>query len=71
MRRELRDIMDAHHATHAQIGRFYRFSDSMDAGSRSLLDTIKRALDPHALLNPGALLPVPHSEANSMTQDSR
>ncbi len=71
LRRELRDIMDAHHATHAQIGRFYRFSDSMDAGSRSLLDTIKRALDPHALLNPGALLPVPHSEANSMTQDSR
>jgi hypothetical protein len=55
LRTELRDVLDAHDAVHAQIGRFYRLTDLMDAGSRDLLTRVKRALDPDARMNPGAL----------------
>lgn len=55
LRTELRDILDAHQATHAQIGRFYRFDTMMDPGSRTLVARIKQALDPDSTLNPGAL----------------
>jgi D-lactate dehydrogenase (cytochrome) len=59
LRAELCAIMGQHQAIHAQIGRFYAYADRIDAGSRALLERIKRALDPHALLNPGALVPLP------------
>lgn len=59
LRRELCDIMDRHQATHAQIGRFYRFAQLMDSGSRALLERIKLALDPQGTMNPGALLDTP------------
>lgn len=52
---ELRDVLDAHDAVHAQIGRFYRLTELMDPGSRDLLARVKRALDPDARMNPGAL----------------
>jgi D-lactate dehydrogenase (cytochrome) len=55
LRAELRDILDAHDAVHAQIGRFYRLTELMDPGSRDLLARVKRALDPEARMNPGAL----------------
>jgi D-lactate dehydrogenase (cytochrome) len=55
LRAELRDILDAHDAVHAQIGRFYRLTELMDPGSRDLLTRVKRALDPDARMNPGAL----------------
>jgi D-lactate dehydrogenase (cytochrome) len=55
LRAELRDILDAHDAVHAQIGRFYRLAELMDPGSRDLLGRVKRALDPEARMNPGAL----------------
>jgi len=55
LRAELRDILDAHDAVHAQIGRFYRLTELMDPGSHDLLARVKRALDPAARMNPGAL----------------
>ena len=42
-------------AVHVQIGRFYRLTELMDPGSRDLLARVKRALDPAARMNPGAL----------------
>ena len=55
LRAELSDILDAHGAVHAQIGRFYRLTELMDAGSRDLLARMKRTLDPDGRMNPGAL----------------
>lgn len=55
LRAELRDILDAHDAVHAQIGRFYRLTELMDPGSRDLLALVKRALDPRGHMNPGVL----------------
>jgi D-lactate dehydrogenase (cytochrome) len=55
LRAELREILEAHDAVHSQIGRFYRLTELMDPGSRDLLARVKRALDPEARMNPGAL----------------
>jgi D-lactate dehydrogenase (cytochrome) len=55
LRRDLRDVMDRHGATHTQIGRFYRLPDALDAGSAGMLRRIKTALDPNRIMNPGVL----------------
>lgn len=55
LRAGLRDVLDHHGAVHAQVGRFYRFTELMDSGSRDLLIRVKRALDPERRMNPGAL----------------
>ena len=54
-RAELRDVFGRHGAVHAQVGRFYRFSELMDPGSHDLLKRIKQALDPEGRMNPGVL----------------
>ena len=55
LRLRLRDILDAHGAVHAQIGRFYRYADALDPGGADLARRVKAALDPERRLNPGAL----------------
>lgn len=55
LRLELRDIMDTHQAVHAQLGRFYRYADTLESGSLDLVGRIKQALDPDRRMNPGVL----------------
>ena len=55
LRQELCDIMDTHQAVHAQLGRFYRYTDLMTAGSSDLVRRIKQVLDPRGRINPGVL----------------
>jgi FAD/FMN-containing dehydrogenase len=55
LRVALRDVLDAHGAVHAQIGRFYRFTERMDPGSAALVRLVKAALDPEGRMNPGVL----------------
>jgi D-lactate dehydrogenase (cytochrome) len=55
VRGELRDVFARYGAVHAQVGRFYPLTQTMDAGSRELLTRIKHALDPGGRMNPGSL----------------
>jgi FAD/FMN-containing dehydrogenase len=54
-RAELRDIFDAHGATHLQIGKYYPYLDTMGPGEKSLLQSVKKALDPAHIVNAGNL----------------
>ncbi len=42
-------------ATHFQIGRAYRYRDSLDPQADALLQSIKRQVDPDGIINPGSL----------------
>lgn len=55
MKGEIIALMHAHGASHFQIGRVYPYLDGRNAAAVALLRAIKAALDPHAILNPGAL----------------
>jgi D-lactate dehydrogenase (cytochrome) len=55
LRGELREVFAAYGAVHAQVGRFYPFTERLDPGSRDLLERVKRALDPEGRMNPGSL----------------
>jgi D-lactate dehydrogenase (cytochrome) len=55
LRGELREVFARYGAVHAQVGRFYSLTERMDAGSRELLERVKRALDPEGRMNPGSL----------------
>ena len=54
-RRALTEVMDAHGAVHAQVGRFYPLADRMAPGAAELLRRVKSMLDPDSRMNPGAL----------------
>lgn len=55
LKRELVDLFFEHQAVHFQIGRTYRFRDSLDPAADALLQAIKRQVDPQNLMNPGTL----------------
>lgn len=52
------DLIEAgfqHGGAHVQIGKVYPFTRERDGGAMSLLEALKRELDPQGLCNPGAL----------------
>ncbi|MEE4200232.1 FAD-binding oxidoreductase [Erythrobacter sp.] len=49
------DIFFEHDAVHFQIGRTYRYRDSLDPRADALLKAVKVELDPRGLMNPGSL----------------
>ncbi len=51
----LRDLFASHGAVATQLGRYYPYRESLTPASRAVFDRLKRALDPHNILNPGAL----------------
>ncbi len=55
LRDELREIMRAHDAEHAQLGRFYPYLPLLEPGAQALATRIKDALDPGRRMNPGVL----------------
>jgi len=55
LRQEIIDLFFAHEAIHFQIGRTYRYRESLSPAADALLLAIKRQLDPHGLMNPGSL----------------
>jgi FAD/FMN-containing dehydrogenase len=48
-------LMRRHGGTHFQIGRLYPYLDGRAAASTALVRTLKQALDPDGIINPGAL----------------
>lgn len=55
MKADIVELMHAHGAAHLQIGKQYPYLRDRNAPSVALLRAIKAALDPNAILNPGAL----------------
>jgi D-lactate dehydrogenase (cytochrome) len=55
LKRALIETMQTHGASHFQIGRAYPYQQRLAPPARALLGTIKQQLDPHNLMNPGAL----------------
>ena len=55
LKRAIIDTFHDHDAVHFQIGRTYRYRDSLEPRADALLQAIKRELDPRGLMNPGAL----------------
>lgn len=49
------DIFFDHDAVHFQIGRTYRYRDSLAPAADALLKAVKAELDPKGLMNPGSL----------------
>ena len=49
------DLFHDHGAVHFQIGRTYRYRDSLDPAAEALLLAVKKQVDPHGLMNPGSL----------------
>jgi FAD/FMN-containing dehydrogenase len=52
---DLAEIFIEHGAVNQQIGKFYPYKDAMAADTWSLLEDIKRSVDPDGLMNPGSL----------------
>jgi hypothetical protein len=55
LRADLCDFWLAQGCVHLQIGKTYRYLDSRTPPVRDLLRGVKSTLDPHGLVNPGAL----------------
>lgn len=49
------DLFHDHGGVHFQIGRTYRYRDSLDPAADALLLAIKHQVDPRGLMNPGSL----------------
>lgn len=55
LRRELAELFRGLGAVHSQIGKYYLFAGNLQPDTRSVLQDLKRTLDPDACLNPGNL----------------
>lgn len=55
LRRDLIGLWDAFGATHLQLGRLYPYTSGLSSAARAMAETLKRALDPRGLMNPGVL----------------
>ncbi len=55
LKHDVIELMAAHGAAHLQIGKTYPYLPGRNAASVALLRAIKAELDPHGILNPGAL----------------
>jgi hypothetical protein len=55
MKAEVAELMAAYGAAHFQLGKFYPYAKGRNAPALALLRSVKSALDPHHILNPGAL----------------
>ncbi|XUU61149.1 FAD-binding oxidoreductase [Erythrobacter sp. HA6-11] len=55
LKQKLIDILFEHKAAHFQIGRAYRYRESLDPAADALLKSIKAQVDPRGLMNPGSL----------------
>jgi FAD/FMN-containing dehydrogenase len=55
MKQALVDLFHDHGAAHLQIGRTYRYRDSLAPAADALLLDLKKSLDPRGLMNPGSL----------------
>ncbi len=55
VKQALVDLFHDHGAVHLQIGRTYRYRDSLDPAADALLQDLKKSLDPKGLMNPGSL----------------
>ena len=49
------DLFYQHGCVHFQIGRAYPFARDRNPAALSLLTEVRRSVDPHGLINPGAL----------------
>lgn len=55
IRLKLKDLAFSNGAVACQLGKYYPYRSMMSAETRALFDTLKSALDPDGLFNPGAL----------------
>ena len=55
LRAGLKEIYREHGCVHLQIGRSYPYRGTRLPETFALLEQIKRVVDPHGLMNPGAL----------------
>jgi hypothetical protein len=53
VRRQLVELFLQRGAAHLQIGKTYRYRESLDPAAWALLEAVKRAVDPRGLMNPG------------------
>ncbi|MGI9362178.1 MAG: FAD-binding oxidoreductase [Parasphingorhabdus sp.] len=55
MKKALVDLFYEQGAAHLQIGRTYRYRDSLSPAADTLLQDLKKSVDPKGLMNPGSL----------------
>ncbi|MEW4467794.1 FAD-binding oxidoreductase [Parasphingorhabdus sp. JC815] len=55
MKQALVDLFYEQGAVHMQIGRTYRYRDSLSPAADTLLSDLKKSVDPKGLMNPGSL----------------